>query len=229
MITTEPDVLNAMKSSPESSADVITVVIADDHPVVREGLVAIFKSQNDIKVVAEATNGEEALALCDHHLPDVLLLDLRMPEKDGLQVITELTARRLSKPRVIVMTTYESEEDIRRALKAGAKGYLVKGTAPQQIRESVRRVAAGESLLPANIAAKLAESMSHPELSERERQVLQYMANGRSNKEIGQILYISENTVKAHVKSILTKLDAMGRTEAIAIAIKRGLIKPVTG
>jgi DNA-binding NarL/FixJ family response regulator len=229
MITTEPDVLTAMKSSPESSTDVITVVIADDHPVVREGLVAIFKSQNDIKVVAEATNGEEALELCNHHLPDVLLLDLRMPEKDGLQVITELTARRLSRPRVIVMTTYESEEDIRRALNAGAKGYLVKGTAPQQIRESVRRVAAGESLLPANIAAKLAESMAHPELSERERQVLQYMANGRSNKEIGQILYISENTVKAHVKSILTKLDAMGRTEAIAIAIKRGLIKPVTG
>jgi len=229
MITTEPDVLTAMKASPESSTDVITVVIADDHPVVREGLVAIFKSQNDIKVVAEATNGEEALELCNHHLPDVLLLDLRMPEKDGLQVITELTARKLSRPRVIVMTTYESEEDIRRALKAGAKGYLVKGTAPQQIRESVRRVAAGESLLPANIAAKLAESMSHPELSERERQVLQYMANGRSNNEIGQVLYISENTVKAHVKSILTKLDAMGRTEAIAIAIKRGLIKPVTG
>jgi DNA-binding NarL/FixJ family response regulator len=229
MITTEPEVLTAMKSSSESSTDAITVVIADDHPVVREGLVAIFKSQNDIKVVAEATNGQEALDLCSHHLPDVLLLDLRMPEKDGLQVITELTARRLTRPRVIVMTTYESEEDIRRALKAGAKGYLVKGTATQQIRESVRRVAAGESLLPANIAAKLAESMAHPELSERERQVLQYMANGRSNKEIGQILYISENTVKAHVKSILTKLDAMGRTEAIAIAIKRGLIKPVTG
>jgi two-component system NarL family response regulator len=229
MITTEPDVLTAMKSSPESSTDVITVVVADDHPVVREGLVAIFKSQKDIKVVAEATNGAEALELCSQHLPDVLLLDLRMPEKDGLQVITELTARRLSRPRVIIMTTYESEEDIRRALKAGAKGYLVKGTAPQQIRESVRRVAAGESLLPASIAAKLAESMAHPELSERERQVLQYMANGRSNKEIGQILYISENTVKAHVKSILTKLDAMGRTEAIAIAINRGIIKPVTG
>jgi two-component system NarL family response regulator len=123
------------------------------------------------------------------------------------------------------MTTYESEEDIRRALKAGAKGYLVKGTAPQQIREAVRKVAEGESLLPAAVASKLAESMAHPELSERERQVLQYMANGRSNKEIGQVLYISENTVKAHVKSILTKLDAMGRTEAIAIALQRGLIR----
>jgi two-component system, NarL family, response regulator len=217
-----------MKSPTSPSTDVITVLIADDHPVVREGLAAIFKSQKDIKVIAEATNGEETLELCHQHLPDVLLLDLRMPKKDGLQVISELTARRVSKARVIVMTTYESEEDIRRALKAGAKGYLVKGAAPQQIRESVRRVAAGESLLGPDIAAKLAESMAHAELSERERQVLQYIANGRSNKEIGQILYISENTVKTHVKSILTKLDAMGRTEAIAIGTKRGLIKPIS-
>jgi two-component system, NarL family, response regulator len=202
-----------------------TVLIADDHPVVREGLVAIFKSQKDIKVAAEATNGEEACELCKQLSPDVLLLDLRMPKKDGLQVITELLARGATKPRIIVMTTYESEEDIRRALKAGAKGYLVKGTAPQQIREAVRRAAEGESLLPATVASKLAESMAHPELSERERQVLQYIASGRSNKEIGQLLYISENTVKAHVKSILTKLDAMGRTEAIAIALQRGLIQ----
>ena len=208
-----------------SSTKVISVLIADDHPVVREGLVAIFKSQKDIKVVAEATDGEEACELCAQLSPDVLLLDLRMPRKDGLQVITEVMSRRETRPRIIVMTTYESEEDVRRALKAGAKGYLVKGSPPQQIREAVRRVAEGESLLPADIASKLAESMGHPELSERERQVLQYMASGKSNKEIGQVLYISENTVKAHVKSILTKLDAMGRTEAIAIATKRGLIQ----
>jgi len=150
-----------------------------------------------------------------------------MPGKDGLQVISDLTAHRLGRPRVIVMTTYESEEDIRRAMKTGAKGYLVKGTAPQQIRESVRRVAAGEALVPPNIASKLAQSMTRPELSERERQVLRYIANGRSNKEIGKILCISKNTVKAHVKSILAKLDAIGRMEAIAIAIERGLIKPV--
>ena len=216
-----------MKSDSPSATNAISVLIADDHPVVREGLAAIFKTQKDIKVVAEATNGEEALELCNQHSPDVLLLDLRMPKKDGLQVITELAARP-SKPRTIVMTTYESEEDIRRALKAGAKGYLVKGAPPQQIRESVRRVAAGESLLPAAIASKLAESMAHPELSKRERQVLEYIANGRSNKEIGQILYISEHTVKTHVKSILTKLDAIGRTEAIAVGIQRGLIKPVS-
>jgi two-component system, NarL family, response regulator len=217
-----------MKSDSTSDAKVISVLIADDHPVVREGLAAIFKTQKDIIIVGEATDGEEALELCNQHSPDVLLLDLRMPKKDGLQVITELAARRLSKPRTIVMTTYESEEDIRRALKAGAKGYLVKGAAPNQIRESVRAVATGESLLQTAIASKLAESMAHPELSERERQVLEYIANGRSNKEIGQILYISENTVKSHVKSILTKLDAMGRTEAIAVGIKRGLTKPVS-
>lgn len=213
--------------SPESSSEAITIVIADDHPVVREGLVAIFKSQKDIKVIGEASDGEEALELCNRHLPDVLLLDLRMPRKDGLQVINDLALRRAGRPRVIVMTTYESEEDIRRAMKAGAKGYLVKGTAPQQIRESIRRVAAGEALVPPNIAAKLAESMARPELSGREREVLRHVASGRSNKEIGTILCISENTVKAHVKSLLTKLDAIGRTEAIAIAIKRGLIKPV--
>src|ERR1700740_3030626 len=224
MILETTENLAIMKAPGESSVEPITVVVADDHPVVREGLVAIFKSQKDMKVVAEATDGEEAVELCNRHLPDVLLLDLRMPRKDGLQVISELSLRRGGRPRVIVITTYESEEDIRRAMKAGAKGYLVKGTAPQQIREAVRRVAAGESLLPAAIASKLAESMAHPELSERERQVLQYMANGRSNKEIGQVLYISENTVKTHVKSILAKLDAMGRTEAIASAIKRGLI-----
>jgi two-component system NarL family response regulator len=227
MIPNSSENRTAVKSAPESSIEAITIVIADDHPVVREGLVAIFKSQKDIKVIGEATHGEEAVELCNRHLPDVLLLDLRMPRKDGLQAITELSMLRVGRPRVIVMTTYESEEDIRGALKAGAKGYLVKGTAPQQIRESVRRVAAGEALVPPNIATKLAESMMRPELSERERQVLLNLANGRSNKEISKILCISENTVKAHVRSILTKLGALGRTEAIAKAMKRGLIRPV--
>ena len=224
MISTYLESEMAVKPSSNSSDAVITVMIVDDHPVVREGLAAIFKSQKDIKVVGEASNGEEACEMSDQLFPDVLLLDLRMPKKDGLQVINELSGRRGPKPRIIVMTTYESEEDIRRTLKAGARGFLAKGTAPQQIRDAVRRVAQGESLLPPSIASKLAESMAHPELSERELQVLQYMASGRSNKEIGQVLYISENTVKAHVKSILAKLDAMGRTEAIAIATKRGLI-----
>jgi len=213
-----------MNSSPETATQQIRVIIADDHPVVREGLAAILRSQEDIKVVAEATDGEEACELYDQLFPDVLMLDLRMPKKDGLQVLTELMSRRAPEPRIIVMTAYESEEDLRRALNAGAKGYLVKGANPQQIRAAIRTVAAGESLFPAEVS-KLAESTAHPELSERELQVLQYIANGRSNMEIGQILYIAEDTVKGHVRSILTKLDAMGRTEAIAIAAKRGLIQ----
>ena len=218
-----------MRSSSDFCSNPITVVIADDHPLVREGLATILKSQGDIKVVAEATNGEETLEICNQHLPDVLLLDLRMPRKDGLQVMKELAARTLSRSRVIVMTTYESEDDIRRSVKSGAKGYLVKDAAPQQIRESVRRVAAGESVLSRNLAAKLAESIARPQLSERERQVLKYLANGRSNKEIAQILHISEHTAKAHVRSIMTKLDAHSRTEVIAIAAQHGLIKAVPG
>jgi two-component system NarL family response regulator len=214
-----------MNPSPDASTQQIRVVLADDHPVVREGLAAIFKSQQDIKIVGEATNGEEACELYEQLSPDVLLLDLRMPKKDGLQVIAELMSRRASKPRIIVLTTYETEEDVRRALKAGAKGYLLKGTAPRQIRDAVRRVAEGEALFPAEIALKLAESMVHPELSKRELQVLHGMASGRSNKEIGQMLFISEFTVKDHVKSVLSKLYAKGRTEAIAIATKRGLIR----
>ncbi len=193
-----------MKSSPETATQQIRVIIADDHPVVREGLAAMLGSQEDIKVVAEATNGEEACEIYDQLSPDVLMLDLRMPKKDGLQVLTELMSRRGPEPRIIVMTAYESEEDLRSASNAGAKGYLVKGASPQQIRAGIRTVAAGQS---------------------RELQILQYIADGRSNKEIGQILYISEDTVKGHVRSTLTKLDAMGRTEAIAIAARRGLIQ----
>lgn len=202
----------------------IAVVLADDHPVIRQGLARILKSQKDIQIVAEASDGEETCKLYDWLSPDVIILDLRMPKKDGLQVLLELMSRPVSKARIIVMTSYDSEQDIRRALSAGAKAFLVKGSDPQLIREAVRRVAQGESFLPPEIALKLAESMSHPELSERETQVLQHLALGRSNKQIGQALYISEGTVKQHVKSILGKLDATRRAEAIAIAARRGLI-----
>ena len=213
-----------MSPTRKSPVPTIRVLLADDHPIIREGLAGILKSEKDIRIVAEAANGEEACVLYDQHSPDVLMLDLRMPGKDGLQVITELMAFKGPKPRIIVMTTYETEEDVRRASGAGAEGYLVKGALPEQIIETVRRVAGGEGLLSPKIASKLTESMSHPELSPRELQVLRYGASGRSNKEIGQELHITEHTVKAHLKSSLTKLGAMGRTEAIAIATKRGLI-----
>jgi two-component system, NarL family, response regulator len=202
----------------------IRILISDDHPVIREGLATILALQNDLKVVGQARDGEEACLLYDQLSPDILILDLRMPKKDGLEVIRDLMTR-IPKPRIIVMTSYESEQDIRQALRAGAKAFLVKGADPQQIRESVHRVAKGETFLPAEIGLKLAESMSHPELSNRETEVLQYLAGGRSNKEIGRMLYISEGTAKHHVKSILRKLDAIGRTEASAIAARRGLIR----
>jgi DNA-binding NarL/FixJ family response regulator len=214
-----------MKNSPDTITQQISVLIADDHSVVRQGLATILKSQKDIKIVAEAADGEEACELYDQLSPDVLMLDLRMPKKDGLQVVTELMSRRGSKPRIIVMTAYETEEDIRQSLKAGAKAFLVKAAHPQQIREAVRKVAAGQALLQPEIASKLAESMARPELSNRETEILQYLARGRSNKEIGQILYISEGTIKHHVKSILRKLDAIGRSEAMAIATRRGLVR----
>lgn len=213
-----------MKACATPTTKIIRVLIADDHPVVREGLAAILQSQPDMTVVAGAADGEQTLALYDELAPDVLILDLRMPKLDGLQVLTELMSRAGPKPRVLVMTTYDSEEDVRRALTTGAKGFLMKGADPQQIREAVRAIAAGQALFPAEIVSTLADSMAHPELSARELQVLHYMARGKSNKEVGQILYISENTVKGHVKAILTKLEATGRTEAIAIATRRGLI-----
>ncbi len=175
--------------------------------------------------MGEAGDGKEACELYDRLSPDVLIVDLRMPVKDGVEVVTELMSSRVPKPRIIVITTYESEEDIRRAVTAGAKGYLVKAADSERIEEAVRAVAAGRTLFPTEITLKLAESVAHPELTKRELEVLQYIANGRSNKEIGAILYISEATVKGHVRSILTKLEAIGRAEAIAIAAKRGLIR----
>jgi len=220
---TQPAAFTISSSFPER-AKKISVLIADDHPVFRLGLAAILSSQNDIEIVAEATDGEEACELYDQHSPDVLMLDLRMPKKDGLQVVTELMSRRVSKPRIVVMTSFDSEQNIRQTLSAGAKAFLLKRSDPQQIREAVRRVAQGGTFLPPEIGLKLAESMSRSELSKRETQVLHYLALGRSNKEIGRALYISEGTVKHHVKSILSKLDSMGRGEAIAIAARRGLI-----
>ena len=213
-----------MNTCANPTPNVIRILIADDHPVVREGLAAVLQSQPDMTVVAEAADGEQTLELYDEFSPDVLILDLRMPEPDGLQVLAELMSRGGPKPRILIMTAYASEADVRRALTTGAKGLLVKGADPQEIREAVREIAAGRAFIPATIVSKLAESIAHPELSPRELQVLHYLARGRSNKEVGQILYISENTVKGHVKAILTKLEAMGRTEAIAIAASRGLV-----
>ena len=212
-----------MSSSADPSQDTIRILIADDHPVVREGLTTILELEEDLKVVGQAHDGEEACRMYQELSPDILILDLRMPKKDGIEVVTELMSQR-PRPRIIVLTHSGKAEDLRRALAAGAKSYLLKGAEPEQVCDTIREVYAGRSSLPRDLAAKLVDSMVQPELSERELEILKQMALGKSNKEIGQALFISEYTVKNHVRSILKKLNAIGRTEAIAIATGRGLV-----
>jgi two-component system NarL family response regulator len=213
-----------MSSTNADTGEKIQIVIADDHPIVREGLTAILGIQKDFQIVGQAEDGEQACQLCHQFSPDILILDLRMPRKDGLEVVTELMSKR-PHPGIIVLTNSAKAEDLRGALKAGAKGYLLKGAEPHQVWTTIREVYAGKSSLPREVAAKLADSMAQPELSHRELQVLRQMALGKSNKEIGQALYISESTVKHHLKVVFKKLSAIGRTEAIAIASERGLVR----
>jgi two-component system NarL family response regulator len=202
----------------------IRILIADDHSVVREGLVSLVKRKSDMSVVAEASNGREAVDRWKENRPDVTLLDLRMPELDGVGAIKEI--REIDpNAHILVLTTFDGDEDIYRAIKAGAKGYLLKDTAREALMESIRRVHAGETCIPPSLAAKLAERVSGEALSAREIEVLQRIAAGKSNKEIGAELFISEGTVKTHVKSIFSKLNVVSRTEAVATATRRGLIQ----
>jgi two-component system NarL family response regulator len=188
----------------------ISVLIADDHTVVREGLVSLIRRKPDMTVLGEATNGREAVDLWKQHRPDVTLLDLRMPELDGVSAIKEIR---------------EHDEDIYRAIQAGAKGYLLKDVPREALMDSIRRVHAGETSVPVHLAAKLAERVSGETLSSREIEVLKLMAQGKSNKEIGATLFISEGTVKSHVKAIFAKMNVISRTEAVASATRRGLIQ----
>jgi len=212
------------KSIPTANQDKIRVLVADDHPVVRQGVIANVKPQRDMTVVAEAGDGVEALALIKEHLPDVVMLDLRMPGMDGLDVIAEVNTAELQS-KVLIMTTFETEEDVHRAIKAGARGYLLKDSSQEEILDAIRRVSLGETYLPARIVQKVAEGLRKPELSPREIEVLQCVAAGKSNKEIGVQLYIAEGTVKTHVKSVLEKLGAPGRTAAIRESVHRGLVR----
>ena len=212
------------KSIPMASQHKIRILVADDHPVVRQGVLANVKPQRDMMVVAEAGDGVEALALIKEHSPDVVMLDLRMPGMDGLDVIAEVNNAKLDS-KVIIMTTFESEEDVHRAMKAGARGYLLKDSSQEEILDAIRRVSLGETYLPARIVQKVAEGMRKPELSPREIEVLQWVAAGKSNKEIGTQLFIAEGTVKTHVKNLLEKLSVVGRTGAIREAVRRGLVR----
>jgi len=211
-------------SIPSSQQAKIRLLIADDHPVVRQGVIANVKPQRDMTVVAEAGDGVEAIDLIRKHLPDVVLLDLRMPRMDGLDVLTAVKASKLP-VKVVIMTTFDSEEDVRRAMKAGARGYLLKDSSHEEILEAIRHVNAGKTYLPARILEKAAEVLRKPELSPRETEVLQWVAAGKSNKEIGDQLFIAEGTAKSHVKSLLEKLGAASRTAAVREAVHRGLVR----
>jgi two-component system NarL family response regulator len=201
----------------------IRVILADDHPVVRDGLVAIVNQQADMQVVAEAGDGEEAIALYEQHLPDVMVLDLRMPKRDGVSVVQNVLERH-PKARMLIMTTFDGDEDIFRSLSQGAKGYILKDAPRTEILSAIRAVSQDRPYTSSTVAAKALQRMAKPSLTQRELSVLQEIAQGRSNKDIARRLSITEGTAKTHVKSILTKLDAISRTEAVAVAHKRGLI-----
>jgi DNA-binding NarL/FixJ family response regulator len=203
----------------------IRIVVADDHPVVREGLAAIIKRQPDMVVAAEATNGREALDYCLAHGADVVLMDLRMPVMDGVAA-TEALQRGSPHTRVLVLTTYDGDEDIYQALRAGARGYLLKDAFREELVEAIRAVHAGRRRIPPPVAARLAGRVGAPELTAREKDVLALIVKGKSNKEIGSALRITEGTVKGHVNSILEKLGVGGRTEAAIAAVQRGIVHP---
>ncbi|HXB22175.1 MAG TPA: response regulator transcription factor [Candidatus Solibacter sp.] len=202
----------------------ITVLVADDHPVVRKGLVTEINDQSDMHVVAEAQNGEEAVEMFLTHHPDVCLLDLRMPVMDGLQTVISIREKEPNACLVIV-TSYETREDIYRAMQAGARGYFLKESPVREVLECIRTVAAGSSWIPPAVGAKLATRLGDLELTPRELDVLHSITKGKSNKEIGAEFNIAESTVKVHVSHILEKLKVTGRTEAINVAVQRGLVR----
>ena len=202
----------------------IRVLIADDHPVTREGLAALLTHQENLCVVAQARNGNEALELFRRHLPDVTLMDTRMPGMDGIQTL-EAIRREFSQARVIMLSTFDASEDIYHAIRGGAKSYLLKDTEPCELLQTIVRVAEGHTCLPAPITAKLTERMRAPNLTTRENEVLCSLTQGMSNQEIGSKLFIAEGTVKVHVANILSKLGVSDRTQAVTTALKRGLTR----
>jgi DNA-binding NarL/FixJ family response regulator len=202
----------------------IKILSVDDHPLLREGIAAMINSEPDMLLAAIASTGEEAIQRFREHRPDVTLMDLRLP---GITGIDALIAIRSDYPdaRVIMLTTFNGDVDIQRALKAGAYGYQLKSAPRKELIEAIRKVHSGKKSVPPEVAAQLAEHMSCEALSEREIEVLFHLAGGNRNKDIGDRLFISEETVKVHVKHIMDKLGASDRTQAMAIAVRRGIIR----
>lgn len=204
----------------------IRILIADDHPVVREGLAGMLSSQPDLLVVGTAENGHEAVTLADQYQPDVLLMDLRMPKMDGVQAIEAIRQKRPS-AAILILTTYDSDTDIVRAVAAGATGYLLKDTPREELFRAIRAANRGESVLAPTVASRLMTRMRTPveePLSSREIEVLQLVARGQSNQEIGRALHISTATVKTHLLHIFAKLGVTDRTAAVTVALEKGIL-----
>jgi two-component system NarL family response regulator len=206
-----------------NAQEVITVLVVDDHALVRNGIVSFIQAEPGFRVVAEGSNGAEAVSLWRRHRPRITLIDLKMPIMDG---VTAIQAIRQEDPKaiIVILTTYDGEADIFRGVSAGAKGYVLKDIEPRELMECLRQVAIGGTHIPPMIAMKLSNHLSSEALTGREVEVLALVADGFSNAEIAGRLYISETTVKAHMKNVLGKLDATSRTEAVALASRRGII-----
>jgi DNA-binding NarL/FixJ family response regulator len=208
---------------PREPAERIRVLVADDHPVVRAGLAAVIAEEADLELVAQAENGERGVALFREHRPDVVLMDLRMPIMDGVQAIRTITAE-FPAARILALTTYEGDADIRRALEAGARGYLLKDMLLTEVITAIRAVRRGDRVIPVAVAARLAEFPERSDLTERELEVLQLVARGLSNKQVARAIGRAEETVKIHLKNMFVKLDVADRTEAVTVGLARGLI-----
>ena len=202
----------------------IRVFSVDDHPLLRQGIAAIINSQPDMLLVAEASSGSEGIQKFREHQPDVTLMDLRLPDMSGIDTMIAIRTE-FSGARIIMLTTFEGDVEVQRALEAGARGYMLKSMPPKDLVEVIRQVHAGKKRVPAELAAQLAEHLSDEALTEREVDVLRHVAGGNRNRDIAERLFISEETVKVHVKHIMEKLGASDRTQAVAIAVRRGIIQ----
>src|SRR3954469_18200724 len=209
---------------PEPTAEKkIRVLIVDDHPVVRVGLRTTIDAEPDMKVVAEAGDGAAAIAAFTEHRPDITLMDLRLPGMSGPEIITKIRAGSPD-AAIIVITTYDADADVYKAVQAGARGYLLKGTFTEGMLEAIRHVHAGGRLIAREVASRMDEHAARPSLTSREVGVLELVAKGLSNKEIGAALFVSEDTIKTHLKHVFTKMGVGDRTEAALLAIQRGII-----